>query len=145
MLKYTNNSQLQITGKTRLEVQIGQMKQFVDFTVVKKMNPSVIGGIELQEQFEFRLGRLEADATSTYLCNIEAKFGRKTNDDERLLRKMTVLKPMDGDGLRDVIIQNKSTFMADNRDIGCIYRVIFNLLRKLKCQIKESKWSIFYR
>ena len=42
-------------------MQIGLMKQFVDFTVVRKMNPSVIGGIELQEQFGFRLVRVKED------------------------------------------------------------------------------------
>ena len=80
------------------------------------MNPSVIGGIELQEQFGFRLVRVKEDATSTYLCNIEAKFGKKTSDDERLLQALTVLKPMEGDGLRDVIIQNKGTF-------GIVFRI----------------------
>ena len=33
---------------------------------------------------------------------------------------------------------------ARNVRLG-LYRVISNLLRKLKCQIKESKWNIFYR
>ena len=31
-----------------------------------------------------------------------------------------MLKPMEGDGLREVIIQNKGTFVADNWDIGCM-------------------------
>ena len=95
-------------------MKIGHMKQLVDFTVVKEMNPSVIGGIELQEQFGER-----EEAIPSHLCNIEAKFGRNTNDEERLLRALTVLKPEKENGLREVIIKNRGTFMADNWDIGC--------------------------
>jgi len=91
----------------------------VNFTVVEEINPSVIGDIELQEQFEFRLVRVREEAIPVHLYNIEAKFGKNTNDEVRLLWALTVLKPERQDGLREVIIQNRGTLMADNCDIGC--------------------------
>ena len=44
----SNNNHLQILEKTGLEVEIGQTKQLVEYTVVKEMNPSVIRCIVLQ-------------------------------------------------------------------------------------------------
>ena len=47
-LKCANINYLQISGKTRLEVEIRYMKQLVDFTVVNEMILSVIRSIEVQ-------------------------------------------------------------------------------------------------
>jgi len=55
ILRYGNNSLLQIMGRTILSMRIGQVTKMVEFTVIKEMSPGVIGGIELQEQFGFKL------------------------------------------------------------------------------------------
>ena len=44
-LRCANNSRLEILGKTMVEVRIGDVKEMVEFTVVKEMNPCVIGGM----------------------------------------------------------------------------------------------------
>ena len=119
VLRCANNSQLQTLGKTTVEVEIDQSKKMVDFTVVEEMSPDVIGGIQLQEQFGFRLVKMAEEPMPNYLFNIEANFGRKTTDEERLHRAITVLRPEEEDGLLEVIEQNKGSFMADNWDIGC--------------------------
>ena len=102
-LKCANNSQFQIFWKTRFGVKIEKESE-----------------CEMQEQFGFRLVRVMEEATQAYLCNIEAKFGRITNDDKKLQLALTVLKPRKGNGLKIIIIQNKFTFMADNVDIQWI-------------------------
>ena len=55
ILRCANNSQLLILGKTTNTDK--QNKKMVEFVVVKEMNPELIGGIELQEQFGFRIIR----------------------------------------------------------------------------------------
>jgi len=53
------------------------------------------------------------------VCNIEARFGRNINDEERLKKAILVLKPSKEGGIEEIIRQNKGVFMADNWDIGC--------------------------
>ena len=96
MLRCANNSQLQTLGKTTVEVEIDQSKKMVDFMVVEEMSPDVIGGTQLQEQFGFRLVKMVEESMPNYMCNIEANFGRKTTDEERLHRAITVLRPEAG-------------------------------------------------
>ena len=100
-------------------VRIGDVKEMVEFTVVKEMSPCVIGGMQLQEQFGFRLIKTTLEKNDVYMCNIESKFGRTTTDEERVQRALIVLKPIKVDGVEEVIRQNKGTFMEDNWDIGC--------------------------
>ena len=79
------------------------------------MSPCVIGGMQLQEQFGFRL----IMKNDVHICNIKSKFGRTTTDEERVQSALIVLKVIKGDGLEEVIRQNKGAFMTDNWDIGC--------------------------
>jgi len=127
ILRCANNSLLQIMGRTTLAVRIGQVTKMVEFTVVKEISPGVIGGIELQEQFGFRLMRIADDRRDSNMCNIEGKFGRTTNDEERLNRALSVLNLKEEDGIAEVIKQNKGAFMADNWDIGCTPLVKHNI------------------
>jgi len=94
------------------------------------MNPELIGGIELQEQFGFRLVREIRVAKDYNVCNIEARFGRHINDEERLKRAILVLKPSKEDGIEEIIRDNKGVFMADNWDIGCTRLVKHHIVTK---------------
>ena len=76
-LKCANNRHLHILGKTRVDIKIWHMKQLVDFKMVKEMNPSVMGGIKLQEQFGFRLVRVKEDATKPSCIILKPNFGER--------------------------------------------------------------------
>ena len=66
-----------------------------------------MGGMQLQEQFGFRLIKKTFEKNNAQICNIESKFGRTTINEERVQCALIVLKPVNGDGVEEVIRQNK--------------------------------------
>ena len=122
ILKCANDSQLKTKGRADIEVKIGDQKNKVPFIIVEHITPDVIGGIVLQKQFGIELQWCEKEAkrqVPTHVCNIEAKYGRKIDRDERYRRAITVLKLEGNERLKEIVKRHQNAFMADKWDIGC--------------------------
>ena len=91
----------------------------LNFTVVEGMSPSVIGGMSLLREFGIMLMKTaETEAENSFICSIEAKFGRKITDEERFRRTTNILNAKNNSSLFNLLSDNKGVFMADNWDIG---------------------------
>ena len=136
-LRCANDSLLNIRGKTMVEVELGVKKRSISFIVVQHMVPSLIGGIEFQNRFGLALQWKtdeESDMSLDFVCNIEAKFGRKISGKERLQRAERAMGNTDP-VIRTIIRRNENVFMADKWDIGC------TPLIKHKMQRWTYKWE----
>lgn len=121
LLRCANDSKLETIGKIHINVKIGNKEKKVTFTVVKNIVPDIIGGIELQNQFGIELTWIEETRgrAEYFICEIEANYGRKITDDERLRSAMETLKLNKNNRLIEIAQKHKNVFMADKWDIGC--------------------------
>lgn len=85
-LKCANDSQLEVMGKVHLVVTIGARKGKVTFIVVRNISPEVIGGIDMQRKLglELQWKEINTEDKESYICEIEAKFGRQMSDKVRM-------------------------------------------------------------
>ena len=121
-----NGSTLETLGRVKLKVKIGNREENITFVVVKKVSPSVIGGIELLKQFNIKLMKVKEgtyedfnrNASIKELCSIEAGFGKLINDDIRFKKVIEFLNIRKENELYNIIKKNVNVFMADKWDIG---------------------------
>lgn len=124
-LRCANDSRLETIGKIKIDVLMGERKEEIEFLVVESIKPDIIGGIELQKQFDIELkwksqqNSEQQSNKKNYICEIEANFGRTTTDEDRYKKTEQCLELMTNKKLQEIIKQNKGVFMADNWDIGC--------------------------
>ena len=131
VLKCANNSKMIIAGKANLEVEIGNNKKTVKFTVVEEMSPDLVGGIDMQRQFGYCLMKeIKDDDDEQWICNIDARFGRIIDDAEREQRSLKILMTKRDEKLEKVIKQHRGVFMADNWDVGCTMLAEHKILTK---------------
>ena len=120
-LQCANKSKLKIIGKTSLWTEIDDKGEWIEFTVVEEMSPSVIGGMNLLWKFGIMLNKVKEEKNieiESNICEIIAKFGREITDEERFYKAIEILKMERGSELYKLIDQNKCIFMADDWDIG---------------------------
>lgn len=120
-LRCANESKLETVGKAKILTKIGERSEWVEFIVVEKITPAVIGGIELQLKFNIKLEMTKKidEKVANYVCEIEAKFGKQTSNDERFKKAYEIFKLKKNSELYKIVEENKEIFMADNWDIGC--------------------------
>lgn len=120
-LKCANDSQLEVMGKVDLVVTIGARKGKVTFIVVRNISPEVIGGIDMQRKLglELQWKEINTEDKESYICEIEAKFGRQISDEDRMKRAVEILELKESSKLFEIVQKYKHVFMADKWDIGC--------------------------
>jgi len=120
-LRCANDGPLETKGKAEMKVVLNGIDKIVLFTIVEKVTPDVIGGIEMQKQFGIELQWIDEESKTEmhdHICNITAQFGRKISSEERFQKAKEAMKIND-QTLKDVISRNRDVFMADKWDIGC--------------------------
>ena len=127
-LRCANDSKLEVIGKVTLRVEAGMQANNVSFIVVEHMSPQIIAGIEFQRIFGIKLywnkkfsnkEAVEENDRHNYICEITAKYGRNTTDEDRFKKTKECLTLKEGSRLHEIISNNKNVFMADHWDIGC--------------------------
>ena len=121
-----NGSPLKTLGRIKLKINIGSREENIVFVVVENVSPSIIGGINLLRRFDIKLVKVIENkseiATALFdnieICNIEAKFGKKTSDELRFKRTIELVGLRCGNKLYEVIKRNAEVFMIDKWDIG---------------------------
>lgn len=127
-LRCANDSKIVTMGLTTVEVTLNQRTKLVKFIVVSKITPDLIGGIDFQEQFGFALKQEEPDESQSYICNIEANFGKTVKEMERFEKVREYLGTPGDPNLLKICWKNKNAFMANKWDIGCTHLVKHKIL-----------------
>jgi len=119
-LRCANDSALNTLGKITVEVHIGNRRRTIEFTVVEKINPGIIAGIDMQIQFGIQLRWETQDREhAEYVFEIDPRFGRDISEEERMQNAIKILKIKKEDKLYGIVERNKNVFMTDKWDIGC--------------------------
>jgi len=119
-LRCANDSALNTLGKITVDVHIGNRRRTIEFTVVEKINPGIIAGIDMQIQFGINLRWETQDREhAEYVFEIDPRFGRDISEEERMQNAIKILKIKKEDKLFGIVERNKNVFMADKWDIGC--------------------------
>jgi len=120
-LRAANDSVIKTLGKAILETEINGCTKWIEFIVVDKLSPSVIGGIDLQKKFNIKLKiePVEVEQINYQVCEIIANFGKEVTDDQRFEKAINIFKIDKKSELYGIISKNKAAFMIDSWDIGC--------------------------
>lgn len=120
-LRCANDSKLEVLGKVELEVSIGKREAKIIFVVVKNISPAVIAGIDMQRQLGLELQWIDItlDKPEEFICDIEAKFGQRITNEDRMEKIRMTIDLEKFPRLMDIISRHRGVFMANKWDIGC--------------------------
>ena len=84
--------------RLKLRINIGSREENIVFVVVENASPWIIGGIDLLRRFDIKLMKVignniqnASEYNNMEICNIEAKFGKRTSDELRFKRAIELI------------------------------------------------------
>ena len=119
-VKCANESKVTILGRAKLNVNIGDESHEINFYVSERLSPKVIAGIDFLNSFKIKLVKQEYKIMDdNVLCNIEANFGNKITNEDRINKALKCLDVDKNTKLGRLVVKFPNIFMANKWDIGC--------------------------